>query len=142
MAAAILTKSAQIQSDCGLLFEFYPCNRNDKKAEMYFSEALVISEWTYRDAWSGIWRLCKRTKNWEVLKDHAEGVVGALEGRGLHAVAPVGGSVPKEVKNQTPGMLAQAKAAIRDSGRALGIAFGHVFFEQAEEAFDGDEWAL
>ena len=119
MAAAVLTKEAQVQSDCGLLFEFYPCNRDDKKAERYFSEALVISEWTYRDAWSGIWRLCKRTKNWEVLKDHAEGVVGALEGRGLHAVAPVGGSAPREVKNQTPGMIAQAKAAIREADKHL-----------------------
>jgi len=31
----------------------------------------------------------------------------------------VGGSVPKEVKNQTPGMLAQAKAAIREADRHL-----------------------
>ena len=120
MAAAILTKEAQIQSDCGLLFEFYPCNRDDKKAEKYFAEALVISEWTYRDAFSGIVRLCNRTKNWEVLKDHAEGVVGALEGRGLHAVAPVGSGPPRQLKNETPGMLAKAKAAVRVADRHLG----------------------
>jgi tetratricopeptide (TPR) repeat protein len=118
-AAAILTKEAQVQSDCGLLFEFYPVNRNDKKAERYFTEALVISEWTYRDAWSGILRLARRTKNWELLKEHAEGMIGALEDRGLNVVAPVGGGVPRELKNETPRILEQAKAALRLAEKRL-----------------------
>lgn len=119
-AAKLLPKEAQVQSDCGLLFEFYPSVRDDKKAERYFSEALVISEWTYRDAWSGIRRLATRTKNWELLKDHAEGMIGALEGRGLYVVAPVGGGAPKELKNQTPMILEQAKAALSVAERHLG----------------------
>ncbi|MHC4957099.1 MAG: tetratricopeptide repeat protein [Planctomycetota bacterium] len=119
-AAAILTKEAQVQSDCGLLFEFYPVNRDDKKAEQYFTEALVISEWTYRDAWSGILRLARRTKNWELMKEHAEGMIGALEGRGLNVVAPVGGGAPRELKNETPRILEQAKSALRLAEKRLG----------------------
>ena len=112
LAAAILTTEAQIQSDCGLLFEYYPSNFNAEKAEKYFVRALEISDFTYRDAWSGVQRLCKKTRNWELLKDCAEGVLGALEDSGKVPTAPVGGTTPQAVPNAKPAMIAQAKAAL------------------------------
>jgi len=112
LAAAVLVKEAQIQSDCGLLFEFYPSCRDDAKAEKYFLRALEISEFTYRDAWSGVRRLCMRTKNWELLHDCADGVLGALEDSGRVPTAPVGRGAPKPVPNARPMMIAQAKQAL------------------------------
>jgi tetratricopeptide (TPR) repeat protein len=112
IAAALLDSEPQIQSDCGLLFEFYPCNRDDRKAEEYFTRALDISDYTYRDAFDGLNRLCRRAKKWKLLKEYAEGVINSLEGRGQHAVAPTGASAPRELKSETPGMLARAKAAL------------------------------
>jgi len=119
-AAKLLPKEAQVQSDTGLLFEFYPAIRDDKKAEKYFVEALVISEWTYRDAWSGILRLARKTKNWALLKEHAEAIIDSLENYGRHIKAPVGGGVPRELPNQTPMILEQAKAALRLANKGLG----------------------
>ena len=119
-AAKLLPEQAQVQSDTGLLFEFYPAIRDDKKAERYFVEALVISEWTYRDAWSGILRLARRTKNWALLKEHAEAMIDSLENYGRKIKAPVGGGVPRELPNQTPMVLEQAKAALRLANRGLG----------------------
>lgn len=113
LAAAVLVKEAQIQSDCGLLFEFYPSCRDDAKAEKYFVRSLEISEFTYRDAWSGIRRLCIRTKNWELLWDCADGVLGALEDSGKVPIAPVGGRAPQAVPNAKPMMIAQAKQALK-----------------------------
>jgi len=112
IAARLLPNEAQIQSDTGLLFEFYPSIRNDKKAEAYFLRALEISEFTYRDAWSGMWRLCRRTKNYVLLKDCAEGVLGALEGSSKMPIAPRGGGPPGPVPGDKPRMIAQAKQSI------------------------------
>ena len=119
MSAKLLRDVAQIQSDTGLLFEYYPCNRDDQKAEDYFARALEISDYTYRDAFDGLNRLCRRSGNWELLRDFAEGVLGALEDGGKQAVAPVGGRAPAELKQETPGMIARAKAAVREATAQL-----------------------
>jgi len=110
-AAELLPKEAQVQSDTGLLFEYYPAIYDPKKASAYFVRALELSEFTYRDAWSGIWRL-RREKDWETLRDCAEGVLGALEDAGKNPIAPVDGGAPAEVPNFKPMMIAQAKQAI------------------------------
>lgn len=110
-AAELLPKEAQVQSDTGLLFEYYPAIYDPKKAAEYFVRALELSDFTYRDAWSGIWRL-RREKDWELLRDCAEGVLGALEDSGKNPIAPVGGGAPREVPNFKPMMIAQAKEAI------------------------------
>jgi len=113
IAARLLPTEPQIQSDCGLLFEYYPCNRDYDKAKTYFTRALDISDYCYRDAWSGVARACRATNDWEMLKDYAEGVLGALKDRGKHAIAPVGGGSPQELKSETPRMIAQAEAALK-----------------------------
>ena len=118
MAAKILPDDPQIQSDTGLLFEFYPAIRDDKKAEAYFLRSLELSDFTYRDAWSGMRRLCMRTKNYVLLKDCAEGVLGALEDSGKVPIAPAGGSAPGPSPNDKPMMIGQAKAAIAAAIRA------------------------
>jgi len=118
-AAAILSNEAQIQSDTGLLFEYYPCIRDDQKAAEYFQRSLELSDYAYRDAFDGLDRLCRRTKNWELLKEFAEGVVGSIEDRGALAIAPSGGGEPKPLKNETPGLLARAKRALADASAAL-----------------------
>ncbi|MHC4938137.1 MAG: tetratricopeptide repeat protein [Planctomycetota bacterium] len=110
-AAKLLPDVAQVQSDTGLLFEFYPAIFNQKKAEQYFLRSLELSDFTYRDAWSGIWRL-RRTKNWDLLRECAEGVLGALEDSGKNPIAPVGGGAPQEVPQNKGAMIAQAKRAI------------------------------
>ena len=119
VAASLLPNEPQIQSDCGLLFEFYPANRDLEKAKNYFSRSLDIGDYTYRDAWSGLHRACHATNDWEMLKDYAEGVIGSLEDRGKHAVAPVGASTPRELKSETPRMLAQAKKALEDANARI-----------------------
>ena len=111
MAAKLLPNEAQVQSDTGLLFEYYPAIFNQKKAEQYFLRALELSDFTYRDAWSGIWRL-RRMKNWELLRDCADGVLGALEDSNKNPIAPVGGGKVQEVPANKGAMIAQAKRAI------------------------------
>jgi len=118
LAAKILPDDPQIQSDTGLLFEFYPAIRDDKKAEAYFLRSLELSDFTYRDAWSGMRRLCMRTKNYVLLKDCAEGVLGALEDSSKVPIAPAGGSAPGPSPNDKPMMIGQAKAAIAAAIRA------------------------
>ncbi|MEM8883200.1 MAG: tetratricopeptide repeat protein [Planctomycetota bacterium] len=119
MAAKLSPNVAQIQSDTGLLFEFYPCNYDPEKAEAYFVRSLEVSDYTYRDAWSGILRLCRRTKNWEVLKDMAEGVLGSLDDSGRNPVAPVGGSAPRELPQFRAAMIASAKNALALAEKGL-----------------------
>ncbi|MHC4408024.1 MAG: tetratricopeptide repeat protein, partial [Planctomycetota bacterium] len=111
MAAKLLPNEPQVQSDTGLLFEYYPAIFNQKKAEEYFLRALELSDFTYRDAWSGIWRL-RRMKNWELLRDCADGVLGALEDSNKNPIAPVGGGKVQEVPANKGAMIAQAKRAI------------------------------
>ncbi len=118
MAAAILTNEPQIQSDTGLLFEFYPCNRDAVKAKRYFTRSLDLSDYVYRDAFDGLTRICYRTKDWELLSDYAEGVIGAIE-RGRQAIAPIGGQAPREVKAQTPGLRARAQRALQTAKAKL-----------------------
>jgi len=114
MAAALLPDDPQIQSDTGLLFEFYPANFDAKKAKAYFTHALDISDYTYRDAFDGLNRLCHKTGDWETLRDYAESVVGTIE-RGNQAVAPAGGGPPRTLPNETPGLLARAKKALAEA---------------------------
>jgi len=118
IAARLLEEDSQIQSDTGLLFEFYPCNRDDDKAERYFTRSLVKSEYLYRDAFDGLARLCRRTKRWEVLRDFAEGVIGSIE-RGGVAIAPTGGGEPRELPTETPGLKARAEAALAEANKKL-----------------------
>ncbi|MFB3066462.1 MAG: tetratricopeptide repeat protein [Planctomycetota bacterium] len=114
MSAANLPDDPQIQSDTGLLFEFYPCNRDDDKAIKYFTRSLDLSKYLYRDAFDGLTRLCRRTERWELLYDYADGVVGAIDGGG-HAIAPVGGSEPRELPAETPGLKARAVKAMQQA---------------------------
>ena len=119
IAARLEPNEPQYQSDTGLLFEFYPCIEDAEKAKNYFSRSLELSEFTYRDAFDGLDRICRRTKDWETLRFYAESVVGALEDQGRQAVAPVGASPPRELPNETPGMLARAKAAMAAADKGM-----------------------
>jgi tetratricopeptide (TPR) repeat protein len=112
IAARLAPDDPQIQSDTGLLFEFYPCNFDAQKAKRYFTRSLDISGYVYRDAFDGLTRLCVRTSDWKTLRDYAANVVDALGDGGRHAVAPVGAGVPKELPNETPGLLARARSAL------------------------------
>jgi tetratricopeptide (TPR) repeat protein len=114
IAARLAPESAQIQSDTGLLFQFYPCNFDAAKAKAYFIRSLQLSDFTYRDAFDGLDRLCRQTGDWATLADYAERVIGSLE-RGNHAVAPVAGGEPQALPNETRGLMARAKAALKAS---------------------------
>ena len=118
LAAKALPEDPQVQSDTGLLFEFYPAIRDDKKAEHYFLRSLELSDFTYRDAWSGMNRLCQRTKNFALLKECAEGVLGALEDSGKMPIAPAGGGAPRPSPNDKPRMIHQAKNALAMAKKA------------------------
>jgi tetratricopeptide (TPR) repeat protein len=110
--AAGLSQDPQIQSDTGLLFEYYPCNFDAEKAKRYFTRSLQVSDFAYRDAFDGLDRLCRKTSDWETLADYAERVVGSME-RGNHAIAPTGGGPAEAKPNETPGLKARATAAMR-----------------------------
>jgi len=110
--AAALSNDPQIQSDTGLLFEYYPCNFDADKAKRYFTRSLQESDYAYRDAFDGLDRLCKKTGDWATLADYAERVVGSME-RGNNAIAPAGGGPAKAVPNESPGLKARAEAALR-----------------------------
>ncbi|MHC4971151.1 MAG: tetratricopeptide repeat protein [Planctomycetota bacterium] len=120
LAARLAPDDPQIQSDTGLLFEFYPCNFNAAKAKRYFTRSLDISGYVYRDAFDGLFRLCTKTGDWKTLRDYAANVVDALGEGGRHAVAPVGAGVPKELPNETPGLLARARSALKQAEAKLG----------------------
>jgi len=110
IAATLRPDDPQYQSDTGLLFEYYPINFDPEKAKAYFTRALSISDFAYRDAFDGLNRVCRKTNDWATLKDYAGRVIESLED-GKIAIAPVGASAPKELPNETPGMLARARAA-------------------------------
>lgn len=112
IAARLAPEVAQIQSDTGLMFQFYPCNFDAKKAKAYFTRSLELSDYAYRDAFDGLARLCHQTKDWETLADYAERVVGSME-RGNHAIAPAGGGAAEALPNESPGLKARAEAALR-----------------------------
>ena len=112
IAARLAPDVAQIQSDTGLLFQYYPCNFDAKKAKAYFTRSLDLSDYAYRDAFDGLARLCQQTKDWETLADYAERVVGSME-RGNHAIAPAGGGAAEALPNESPGLKARAEAALR-----------------------------
>ncbi|MHC4547884.1 MAG: tetratricopeptide repeat protein [Planctomycetota bacterium] len=113
IAARLIPDDPQIQSDTGLLFEFYPCNFDPAKAKRYFTRALDISGYVYRDAFDGLTRLCQKTKDWKTLKVYAEYVIDALVEQGKIAVAPVRGGAPKELPNETPGLIRRARNALK-----------------------------
>jgi len=112
MAAAIEVDDPQYQSDCGLLFEFYPCNFDAAKAKMYFVRSLDKSDYAYRDAFDGLDRLCRKTGDWKTLEYYADLVVDSME-RGNQAIAPAGGGAPQALPNETPGLKARAEAALK-----------------------------
>lgn len=112
IAARLAPEVAQIQSDTGLMFQYYPCNFDAEKAKAYFTRSLALSDNAYRDAFDGLARLCQQTKDWETLADYAERVVGSME-RGNQAIAPAGGGAAQPLPNETPGMKARAEAALR-----------------------------
>jgi len=119
IAARLAPDDPQIQSDTGLLFEFYPCNFDAAKAKRYFRRSLDISGYVYRDAFDGLFRLCVRTGDWTTLRDYAANVVDALDQGGQHAVAPVGAGQPKELPNETPGLLARARSGLKQAEARL-----------------------
>lgn len=118
IAARLLPDDPQIQSDTGLLFEFYPCNRNDEKALQYFTKSLEASEFSYRDAFDGLNRLCRRTSRWDVLRKYAEQVADAMDS-GKDAIVPLNAGEPQPVPAETPGLKARAEAAVRDAEAKL-----------------------
>lgn len=69
---------AQIQSDTGLLYEFYPAVRDDKKATEYFTRALDLTESRYRDALNGLIRLCERNHDWKTLREYTSEAAAAF----------------------------------------------------------------
>ena len=119
IAARLAPDDPQIQSDTGLLFEFYPCNFDAAKAKRYFTRSLDISGYVYRDAFDGLFRLCVRTGDWTTLRDYAANVVDALDVGGRHAVAPKGSGPPQELPNETPGLLARARSALKQAEEQL-----------------------
>lgn len=112
MAAAAAPEVAQIQSDTGLLFWFYPCNFDGEKAKSYLKQSLNLSDYAYLDAWNGLDQLCRMIGDWETLADYAERVVGSME-RGNVPISPVGAGEPVERPNEKPGMKARAEAALK-----------------------------
>ncbi|MGH7163305.1 MAG: hypothetical protein ACREID_07460, partial [Planctomycetota bacterium] len=114
IAARLLPEDAQIQSDTGLLFEFYPCIRDDDKAQSYFTRSLELSDYCYRDAFDGLARLCRRAGRWQILQEYAANVIDSLDNGG-QAIAPVSGSEPQALLNETPGLRARAEAALREA---------------------------
>ncbi len=115
MAAALLPDEAQLQSDTGLLFDWYPCNRNDEKAIRYARRSMEAGNYTCRDGFNVLDRACRRAGDWETLADYAERVLVSLEDQGLHAIAPTAGGQIETVKHDTPRMIAVAKKAIADA---------------------------
>jgi tetratricopeptide (TPR) repeat protein len=112
IAARLAPEVAQIQSDTGLMFQYYPCNFDAAKAKAYFTRSLDLSDYAYRDAFDGLTRLCQQTKDWEALADYAERVVGSME-RGNQAIAPAGGGAAQAMPNETGGLKARAAAALQ-----------------------------
>lgn len=119
IAAKLAPDDPQIQSDTGLMFEFYPCNFDAVKAKRYFTRSLDISGYVYRDAFDGLFRLCVRTHDWRTLRDYAANVIDALDAGGRQAIAPKGSGPPQEVKEETPGLLARARAALKQAEENL-----------------------
>ncbi len=119
MAAALAPDVPQVLSDTGLLFEFYPCNRDDEKAERYFRKSLERSGFLYRDAFDGLNRLCHRTKNWEILKDYAEGVIEAIDDGGRARAPRSAGAVQDLTAPETSALRDRAKGALAEAERNL-----------------------
>jgi len=119
LAAALATDVPQVLSDTGLLFEFYPCNRDDDKAERYFRKSLEFSGFLYRDAFDGLSRLCRRTNNWEILKDYAEGVIEAIDGGGRARAPRAAGAVQDLTAPETSALRDRAKGALAEAERNL-----------------------
>ncbi len=115
MAAELLPEEAQLQSDTGLLFDWYPCNRNDQKAIRYARRSMEAGNYTCRDGFNVLDRACRRAGEWETLSDYAERVLVSLEEQGLHAMAPTAAGAVEQVKHDTPRMIAVAKKAIADA---------------------------
>lgn len=76
---------AQIISDTGLMYEFYPATRDDDTAEKYFNTALEYTEDGYRDAFDGMTRLLARQERWQDLYDLA---MACAEGLTTESGAP------------------------------------------------------
>ena len=76
---------AQIISDTGLMYEFYPATRDDDTAEKYFNTALEYTEDGYRDAFDGMTRLLARQQRWQDLYDLA---MACAEGLTTESGAP------------------------------------------------------
>jgi hypothetical protein len=101
------------------MFEFYPCNFDAAKAKRYFTRSLNISGYVYRDAFDGLFRLCVRTGDWKTLRDYAANVIDALDEGGRQAIAPEGSGPPKELPNETPGLLTRARSAFKQAEEKL-----------------------
>jgi tetratricopeptide (TPR) repeat protein len=112
IAAALAPDSAQVQSDTGLLFWFYPCNFDGEKAKRYLKRSLDLSDFAYLDAFNGLDQLCRKIGDWETLADYAERVVGSME-RGNMPLSPVGGGAPEARPAERAGMKARAEAALK-----------------------------
>ena len=62
---------AQIVSDTGLMFQFYPAIVDLEKAEEYYLQALEWSDDGYFDAWNNLCQIYNSQKRWQDLYDMA-----------------------------------------------------------------------
>lgn len=69
---------AQVVSDTGLMYQFYPATQDLAKAEMYYQRALDWSDHGYFDAWNNLRQIYEQAKRWEDLYDLASLCADAL----------------------------------------------------------------
>jgi len=134
----------QIQSDTGLVYEFYPAIHDDKKASAYFTRALDLTESRYRDALNGLIRLCERSHDWKTLHAYTSDAAAAFAAgeRGLYPteageILPTGDLGTRLLRAEVDAALAMAKHHLfhPDAGRKI-------LDPVVRHKVDGDVWAV
>ncbi|MHC4451254.1 MAG: tetratricopeptide repeat protein [Planctomycetota bacterium] len=122
-AARLRPDDPQIQSDTGLIHEFYPAIHDDKKAAAYFTRALDLTDSRYRDALNGLIRLCERTRDWKILHQYTSEAAAAFAGgeRGLYPteageILPTSDLGTKLLRAEVESALALAKYCLFHAG--------------------------
>ncbi len=70
--------NAQVVSDTGLMFQFYPQTRDLKRAESYYLIALDWSDNGYWDAFNNLTQIWQEAQRWEEIYDLADAAAESL----------------------------------------------------------------
>ncbi|MHC5049310.1 MAG: tetratricopeptide repeat protein [Planctomycetota bacterium] len=134
----------QIQSDTGLVYEFYPAVRDDTKATTYFTRALDLTGSRYRDAMNGLIRLCERNHDWKTLHEHTSVAAAALaEGEpGLYPteageILPTGDEGTRQLRAEVDRALALAQHHLDHPGAGRPVVIPVVLHRGG-----GDGWTV